>query len=251
MAYANSRGRRIHYREFGTGAPLVLQHGFSGSLKRWIRGGYVDELAREFRVIAIDALGHGESDKPHDPAAYRVEGQADDIVSVLDALGIDVASYWGYSMGGRIGFALAKVAPERFRALVIGGAHPYSRVLPPTDRPDGSDPAAFIAALYKRTGIDIDILPKETREELFANDFRALAAVQQDWPSLEAVLPTIAVPTLLYVGGDDVYAAKMQQCAALIPGATLITLPGLDHGSAFWATDQILPQAIGFLRGAA
>lgn len=251
MAYATSQGLRIHYEVEGTGPPLVLQHGFSGSLQRWVRAGYVEALRARYRVVLIDARGHGGSDKPHDPAAYTLALQTADIVAVLDALGIARALYWGFSMGGRIGYALTAYAAERFDALVIGGASPYARSLPPGDRPDGSDPDAFIAALYQRTGRDAAQLTAEQRAELHANDFRALAAGQQDWPSLEAVLPRIAVPCLLYVGDADPVAGKMRACAPLIPGARLVILPGLDHSTGFRESQRVLPPVLDFLAGVA
>jgi pimeloyl-ACP methyl ester carboxylesterase len=250
MPYVDSQGLRIHYEVEGAGPPLVLQHGYSGSLKRWYWAGYVAALRDRYRLILIDARGHGGSDKPHDPAAYSLAAQTADILAVLDALNIARASYWGFSMGGRIGFALADAAPERLHALVIGGAHPYSRRLDPGNRPDGSDPQEFIRALYKRTGADLAALPPEIREELFANDFRALAAGQQDWPSLEDVLPRMTMPNLLYVGDADPYLPKMRDCARRIPGTTLVELPGLDHGTGFRESGMILPHVVTFLNKA-
>jgi pimeloyl-ACP methyl ester carboxylesterase len=79
------------------------------------------------RLILIDARGHGASDKPHDPDAYELNRRVADVVAVLDALDIAKALFWGYSMGGWIGFGIAKYAKERVRALVIGGQQPYAR----------------------------------------------------------------------------------------------------------------------------
>jgi len=70
MPYATHGDLRIHYETDGSGPPLVLQHGYTLSLKRWYALGYVDALRARYRLILVDARGHGESDKPHDPAAY-------------------------------------------------------------------------------------------------------------------------------------------------------------------------------------
>jgi pimeloyl-ACP methyl ester carboxylesterase len=247
MPFAPSGGVRIHYEVEGNGAPLLLHHGFSGSLKVWRRSGYVDALKGRFRLILIDARGHGQSDKPHDPAAYELERQASDVMAVLDHLSLERAHYWGYSMGGRIAFAIALQAPQRVHSLVIGAAHPYSRTLPPGERPDGSDPQAFVAALYKRTGSDLSALPPEVREDLFANDFRALAAVQGNWPPMEHVLPWMAMPTMLYVGDRDPYLEKVRKCAAAISGARMLELPGLDHATVFRESALVLPAVTRFL----
>src|SRR5262249_20415281 len=166
MPYVNHSGVRIHYELEGTGAPLVLQHGFTQSLKGWYACGYVDALKAHFRLLLIDARGHGESDKPHDPAAYALSLRVGSVVAVLDALALDRAHYWGYSMGGGIGFGMAKYAPERLRSLVIGGAHPYENKVPAASRLDGSDPDAFLAALFGRLGVDGATIPPGIRQEL-------------------------------------------------------------------------------------
>lgn len=127
MPDAMNDGVRIHYDREGSGPPLVLQHGFTRSLEGWRDSGYVDALKGDYELILVDARGHGKSDKPHDPAAYAPDKRARDILAVLDDAGIDRAIYWGYSMGGQIGFAIAHYAPERFDALILGGMHPYAR----------------------------------------------------------------------------------------------------------------------------
>ena len=120
MPYADNDGVQIHYRVEGEGPPLVLQHGFSESVVDWYEAGYVDALRSDYRLILIDARGHGASDKAHDPDAYELERRVADVVAVLDGLAIEKAVFWGYSMGGWIGFGTAKYSQERFRALVIG-----------------------------------------------------------------------------------------------------------------------------------
>src|SRR5215472_4406008 len=127
MPYADNNKVRVHYRiEGGNGRPLVLQHGFTESIEDWSECGYVDVLKCQYRLIMIDARGHGGSGKPHDPEAYRLETRVRDVVTVLDDLGIERAHFWGYSMGGWIGFGMAAFAPERVDRLVIGGQHPFA-----------------------------------------------------------------------------------------------------------------------------
>src|SRR5262250_1110568 len=189
MPYATKQGLRINYRVEGSGPPLVLQHGYTWHLGGWTRCGYVEPMKSHYQLILLDARGHGASDKPHDPDAYRLPLKVGDVVAVLDALQIPSAHFWGYSMGGWIGFGMAKYAPERVQALIIGGQHPYGRRLS-ARRPDGSDPQAFVVALFGERPRQ----SSERQDELFANDFRALAAAQQDRPSLEDLLPTMTIP---------------------------------------------------------
>lgn len=79
MPHAWNDKVRIHYEVEGSGPPLVLQHGITQTLDAWRRAGYVDALKSRYRLILVDARGHGASDKPHDPTAYRLASRAGDI----------------------------------------------------------------------------------------------------------------------------------------------------------------------------
>ena len=127
MPYADNRGIHIHYETEGDGPPLVLHHWSFTSLESWYDYGYVSALKDDYRLILLDARGHGASDKPHDPEAHELNKRVADIVAVLDDLGVGQAHFFGYSMGGWIGFGVARHAPERFRSLIIGGQHPYAQ----------------------------------------------------------------------------------------------------------------------------
>jgi pimeloyl-ACP methyl ester carboxylesterase len=250
MPYVSNGGVRIHYQTKGDGSPLVLQHGLTQSIRSWYRAGYVAALTTRHRLILIDARGHGESDKPHDAAAYALSEHVGDVLAVLDALNLPTVHFWGYSMGGWIAFGLAKYTPDRFDTLLIGGAQPYGRTLP-ASRPDGSDPQAFLEELFGRLGLqNLDATPADIRTELMANDFRALAAAQQDRPSLEDVLPTMTKPCLLYAGEADGIFPRVRACAKQLANAKFVALPGLDHAGAFNEATAILPAATSFLQGA-
>ncbi len=245
MPYADNQGLRVHYLIEGEGPPLVLQHGFTGSLKDWYECGYVEALKSDYQLILIDARGHGGSDKPHDPADYTLDRRVSDVVAVLDELNLSKVLFWGYSMGARFGYGMAKYAPERLEALVIGGAHPYERIIPESARLDGTDPHAFVAALEAR--LKVTMSPEE-RDEILANDFEALAAAQQDWPSLGDILPTITMPCLLYVSDADPYYARTYEGSQHIPNAQFFALHGLDHAAGFRESSLVLPRVIEFLQ---
>src|SRR5690349_3403754 len=109
----------IHYHVevTGTGEPLVLLHGFSGSGANWSE--HVEAFAQEFRVVAIDLLGHGQTDSPPDPARYAMERAAADLIAILDALDMPTVHLLGYSMGGRLALYTALTYPGRFNRLIL------------------------------------------------------------------------------------------------------------------------------------
>ena len=253
MPQTDNHGVRIHYRTEGSGPSLVLHHGFTSSMEGWYEYGYVDVLKRDYQLILVDSRGHGASDKPHDPAAYRLENRVGDVVAVLDALAVEKTHFWGYSMGGWIGFGMAEFAPERVDRLVIGGQHPYAksfelfRQLMQTGIAQGKD--AFVAAVEQTFGT----LSPGYKARLREADHLAYLAAAQDRVSLESILPQMSMACCLYVGEadrlsplDDVKAASR-----LIPGARFFSLPGVDHLQGMVRSDLVLPRVMPFLQGAA
>ncbi len=248
MPFADNNGVRIHYQVEGEGPPLVLHHGLGGNLENWRYSGYVEELKRDYQLILMDARGHGASDKPHDLEAYSMEHQVSDVVAVLDDLDIGSAHFLGYSMGGRIGFNFAKLAAERARSLIIGGAsasgrdpnapHPVLGLLE-------AGPEAWVAR-WERSGP----VSAEFRDQLLANDFDALIAIMTvPQRGVEDDLPGMTMPFLVYVGESDGGNPYMEikKYAERLPNATFVSLPGLDHFQAGRRSDLVLPHVKRFL----
>jgi pimeloyl-ACP methyl ester carboxylesterase len=242
MPYAANEGVRIYYETEGAGPPLLLHHAFTGRLRAWRTFGYVEPLRARYRLILMDARGHGASDKPYDRDAYRMAARVADVVAVLDAAGVDAAHFAGYAMGGAVGFALARLAPARLRSLVIGGAHPYPVTVSAFPDVDGASSEVFAHALETTLG---ERLTPETRTQALANDLRALAAAGQAESSLG--VPTLTVPCLLFVGAADRRHADVQRYAAETPGTTFVALPGQGHVQAMTRSDLVLPHVTAFL----
>jgi pimeloyl-ACP methyl ester carboxylesterase len=247
MPYADNEGVRIHYQTEGEGPPLVLHHWSLATLEGWYDYGYVSALKTDYRLILLDARGHGASDKPRRPEDYELKKRIDDVVAVLDDLGIAQTHFCGYSMGGWIGFGVALHAPERFRSLIIGGQHPYAQDM------DGlrqlvrygveNGPEGFVAMWEENFGM----LSSAEKKRMLAYDYEALLVVAQDRESLEDVLPMMRMPCLLYVGEMDEVFPLARECAKQIANVTFVTLPGLDHGEASERSDEVLPHIRRFL----
>ncbi len=135
MAYFDSDGVQIYFEEHGKGEPVVLVHGFASRAEHnWGAMNWFTTLAAHYRVVALDCRGHGKSGKPHDPAAYGGETMGDDVIRLMDHLGIKRTLIMGYSMGGRIVTGLLMLHPERLRAAVLGGIGAASANAPSFDR---------------------------------------------------------------------------------------------------------------------
>ena len=245
MPQVDNQGIRIYYEVEGNGPPLVLRQGGVSSLQAWRQTGYVERLKNDFQCVLIDARGRGKSDKPHVSSAYTLQAHVSDVVAVIDELKIQTSHYWGYSMGGWIGFGMAQHAPERLRSLIIGAAHPYEDLsFAAFQGIDGSDPDAFIAALEATLQ---ERIRTELRSHVLANDLRALAASMQVRSSMEAILPEMRMPCMLYVGEADTRCSAVKSCAGRIAQATVVTLPGLNHREAMLRSDLVLPHVRRFL----
>ena len=207
-----------------------MLHGFAADHhSNWVATGVVDGLVDAGRlVIAPDARGHGQSSKPHDPAAYENDAMVRDVQSLLDYLSIDVVDVVGYSMGAIVAGRLATKEP-RVRSLVLGGV---GGEWGGAQRPLGTVPIAD--ALETETPDDIES-PLAAAFRRFADstgaDRFALAATSRARDGETTNVGAISIPTLILVGDSDQLAGSPEDLAKRIPGATYRLLKG-NHLSA-------------------
>ena len=235
-------GAAIEYDVRGDGPALLLLHAFPLGLFMW--DAQVEALAATHRVVRFDARGFGGSAAADGP--LTMERIADDGAALLDHLGIDKAVVGGCSMGGYAAFAFVRRHPQRLAGLVL------------QDTKAGADAAeakanrATLAAKVLAEGASAAVeafLPKlvgETthrerpgvvaalRERILATSPQAIANALQGLAARadsRETLPTIAVPTLVLVGTEDVLTPPPEAVtmAAAIPRARLDVIPGAGH----------------------
>ena len=114
-------GTRIAYDISGRGPALILLHGAGQSRKNWHSTGHVERLARDYRVVAIDLRGMGESDIRTEEEDFSIQNLQADICAVADACGLDDFYLWGYSFGGNIARHIA-CSCDRVSGLVVMGS---------------------------------------------------------------------------------------------------------------------------------
>lgn len=217
--FFESQGVQIRYVDEGSGEPVILVHGYTGRLEGWSRAGVSDALLRDYRVIRMDARGHGESGKPHDPRAYGAE-MAMDVIRLLDHLGLRRAHLVGYSMGARLTGYLVVRHPERLITATLGGSPPRQK----WDASEEARAARFIASVEQR-GRDAD--PDD------GQDYAALAAIPRSWSDQvvsSSALGATKVPILAIVGDQDPRLPGVTALESLIPDLTLVVVEGADHG---------------------
>ena len=252
----------IYYEEAGQGPALLLVPGLSGLGSFWAR--QVAEFKRDFRVIIHDHRGTGQS--THSRIKYSVEQMADDVLRLMDRLGIASAHLVGHSTGGAIGQVIAQDHPERLQSLVLSATWAgqdafFRRVF--ESRKEVL--AKLGVEAYLRTSV-LFLAPPwwvSANDAAIAEMHRGLAAaappVEVMVSRIDAImaferrarLDAIRTPTLVVVAQDDMVTPLFysDELAERIPGAKLVVL---DDGGHF--APQITPEpynaAVGaFLRG--
>jgi pimeloyl-ACP methyl ester carboxylesterase len=251
MAPALSPGRietlngvQLHFEVHGTGEPLVLLHGFSGSSQDWKPS--LSEWPASFQFILPDLRGHGRSNILAKP--FRHEEAATDVFALLDHLRIQDFKGLGISGGGNVLLHLATKRPNRVKAMVLVSATPYF-------------PAQARILMRKYA----ENLPEEQWEVLrrrhpggdsqikaILASTTAFADSHDDMNFTPADLSTIQARTLIVQGDrDPLYPVEISvEMAKAIPNSSLWILPNSGHGPVIgegWT--DFITKASAFLRG--
>jgi pimeloyl-ACP methyl ester carboxylesterase len=244
--FFNSGGVEIAYVDEGTGPPVLLLHGFTGSYERHWRATGVMEALRQagYRVVAMDARGHGRSGKPHEPGRYGM-AMVDDAIRLLDHLAIPRAHVVGYSMGGAIANQLLVRHPARVRTVALVGAGwegedlsgLHDQLFQLAVAFASGDAGALVRAVLgvgdgQPADAEIIALGKALFER---NDPQALAAAARQLPLLYDLpgekLRKAAVPVLAIVGQHDRAVVAARRMAEVVPRMEVMEIPGATHAS--------------------
>jgi len=240
----DSAGVRIRTLEAGEGDPVILVHGYTSTTEdQFVRPGVLDALAAGYRVIGMDARGHGLSGKPHEAAAYGPE-MGLDVVRLLDHLGLRRAHVLGYSMGAHVVAQLLTTHPDRFITATLGGgsgrrnwtAEDQRRVDVESAEMESGLLTSQIMRLWPRDRPPPDgaEMRERSARQLAGQDPRALAAIRRSNPAqvvTEAQMAAVRVPTLGVVGTADPYIRDFHALKAAMPQLELVTVEGASHGS--------------------
>lgn len=222
-------GAKLAVHRLGEGRPVLLLHGlFSSAHVNWIKFGTAARLAEAgFEAIMPDLRAHGQSDAPHDPAAYPEDVLVKDALALVDALGLAEFDLGGFSLGARtaVRAALAGLKPRR---LVLGGmgieglgewAKRSAFFVDAIDRYDDiqrGDPA-FVAKSFMKT-MNVDRVAA-----------RLLLGSVDDTP--REALAAVTMPTLVVCGADDQDNGSAPALAGALPDGTYAEVPGTHMSS--------------------
>jgi pimeloyl-ACP methyl ester carboxylesterase len=241
MARYSVQGVELHVEDRGIGTPLLLVHGFPLDHSMWRH--QIEDLSRNYRVIAPDMRGFGKSGAT--PGTVTMREFATDLSALLLAMRIsEPVVLCGLSMGGYIAFQFAEHYRDQLRALILCDTKAAA------DSEEARQTRYKMADLVTRsgTGILAESMPAklfaaghlgseldlQTRDVIRRANPLGVAAAQLGMaarPDVTARLSAIDVPTLVIVGDEDVITppAEMNSMAEKIPGARFVSIPGAGH----------------------
>jgi pimeloyl-ACP methyl ester carboxylesterase len=257
--YANVNGMRMYYEIRGQGAPetlpLIVLHGAYMNIPSM--GAVIPELAQTHRVYALELQGHGRTTDIDRPITYQ--NLADDVAAFMDAVGIEKADVFGYSMGAIAGLQLAIRHPEKVNKLIAASVA-YDL--------NGWQPE-FIAAIPQMTVEMIVAMP-------FAEDYRKLAPHPDGFPGLvkkliqlekepmawEKEVKALKTPVLIITGDADVNTLEhavsmfrllgggyMGDMGKPLSASRLAVLPATSHTAVITQVDLLHRLIEPFLQG--
>jgi pimeloyl-ACP methyl ester carboxylesterase len=213
-----ANGLNLYYEEHGQGQPLLLIHGGILTGQSWAP--YLDAFTKHFRVITPDSRGHGRTNNPTGVMSFRA--LAEDMVALIQALGLEKPLIFGYSDGGQVAIEIGMRYPDLAQAIVIGGAYPElteeSRAWIRSILGDEQSPevdfetferenAGFAAFLRSAQGDNWKTLMRNIKPMWNA----ALNYTPQDFARITA-------PTLVFMGDRDGFV-RVEAEFAVIPGS--------------------------------
>ncbi|HEX5166079.1 MAG TPA: alpha/beta fold hydrolase [Thermomicrobiales bacterium] len=230
---------RLHYRQLGSGKPVVLIHGLSASGRWWHRN--VDALAAHFTVYVIDLIGFGRS---RGGRRFVLAEAAALVAGWMDAIGLERANVVGHSMGGYVAAQLAAEFPEKVdRLVLVDAAVPLPRQqrlhhLTHLGREMRYTPPRFLHLL--------------ATDALLAGPRTIWAAANQLIAAdLEPKLDRISAPVLLVWGEHDplVPASVADRLAERIPNVRRVVIPNCGHKPMLERPNEFNEAVIAFLAG--
>jgi len=244
MPWISNQGVNIHYKVEGKGSPFLMLHGAFGSCENWFDFGYPEKLREDYQLILVDLRGHGNSDKPHDPNYYSVNLFVQDIIAVLDEVGVGICHSVGISFGGWIVYSLWREHPERIKSMIL------------LDGVPGPDDSQLMRDFVNNIEEQASQLSPADKAHLLSNDKMALLAlsrgIAEDIPriidDINTLPESINLDCLILTSDlDGVEMELMKTIASTVSNGSLITLAGLGHNDLLVRSEKTIPHILHFL----
>jgi pimeloyl-ACP methyl ester carboxylesterase len=248
-------GMRMYYEVSGQGEPLIVLHGAYMNIPTM--GAIIPRLARTHKVYALELQGHGRTTDIDRPITYP--NLADDVAAFMDAVGLQKADVFGYSMGAGAGLQLAIRHPDKVNKLVAAsvaydtaGLQPEFKAMIPQMTVEMFTAMPF-AAEYRQLAPNPDGFPELVRK---------LIALEREPMSWGEDLKRVKTPVLIIAGDADGYTLEhvvslfrllgggvMGDLGKPLPASRLAILPATSHTAVITQVDLLMGFIEPFLKG--
>ena len=243
-ARVDINGISVYYETYGDGSPVLVLHGGSAFIETMHN--QITALADDHFVVAPDSRAHGRTgDADGVPLSYAQ--MADDMIALMDHMGLEKADIVGWSDGGNIGIDMAIRYPTRVGKLVTYGSNFHTDGLVPDEE-----------------GAGINSSPDDPSWEVVRSFYESVAPDPGHWPVFHGKLMTmwdtqptftkgdlgtISSPVLVMAGEfDSIKETHTREMAASIPNGSLVIVEGEDHFAPLMAPEKVTPRIVEFLR---
>lgn len=251
MAFIEINGINVHYEMWNEASSdtIVLLHGFTGSTKTWHE--VITNMALPHRIIAVDLIGHGQTDSPTDENFYTMQAQLNVLKALFQQLNIKNMHLIGYSMGGRVALSYAVQYPEQIKSVILESATPGIEEANLRDERVQHDER--LATIIEQEGVESFIefweniplfasqkrMPEERQKALrnertaqngvgLANSLRMMGTGKM--PSLWGSIPQFNFPITLITGElDQKFVNIAIDMKKLLPSIQHIIVPDAGH----------------------
>jgi pimeloyl-ACP methyl ester carboxylesterase len=269
MPHVQTNGTRLHYLQVGAGEDMILLHGLGGNLAVWFLQ-LTESLKSDYRLTAYDMRGHGRSDAPE--AGYTTRDMAEDLLGLMDALGMEKAHLAGHSWGADVAMHFTTLYPERVDKLVL--LEPNIAALIEWRKSETWEGWAYWADRLREEGVDVppekahdvDFLlrqtlkvpikygpckgrPRQDRSVLrllegtsIVTDYEKVAGL-----TLEAIRG-ISRPTLALYGTKSHFKITYEYLRDNVPNCQTELLPDCDHYGPLENQELFIKHLLPFLR---
>jgi pimeloyl-ACP methyl ester carboxylesterase len=254
--YAEVNGMRMYYEISGEGDPLVVLHGSAMNIPTM--GEIIPKLAGSNKVYALELQGHGRTNDIDRPITYP--NLADDVAAFMDAVDLEKANVFGYSMGAIAGLQFTIRHPEKVDHLIfVSGAYDF----------EGWQPAfkEFIPQMTVESFTEVPLLVEQYRKlspnpDGFVELAKKLIQLEKEPMAWEADVKALKTPVLIITGDAD--AATLEHSVAMfrllgggvmgdmgkpLPASRLAVMPATSHTAVIGQTDLLIGFIKPFLKG--
>ena len=238
-------GISISYEVLGEGPTIVLLHGLGSNRSSWARTGITDRF-QDYRLILVDARGHGDSDSPENPDGFAMIRFVEDVEAIVLRECDSPPVFWGFSMGAAVGFHIMLHKPDLFSRYIIGDGMMGVYGNPPEQRSTELGAANVLRIQASRAFVGHKKLPTTMA------DFMELdrSAENED---IRRRLGIISSPVFIYRSGEtqtNVLSAEERTGFYLPPHFAQLDFhlfPQLTHSDLMAKSELIMPRVLEFL----